>query len=62
MLAFRLSIVITVTTAAGKVAPGDALLAYYADNGRHILFDDLRDIVRLHEWRLSRPRAPYIWY
>ena len=37
-----------VTTAAGRVAPDDALLApmrrYYADNGRHILFDDLREI------------------
>ena len=51
MLAFRLLIAIIVTTAAGRVAPDDVLLApmlrYYADNGRHILFDDLREIVRL---------------
>ena len=29
---------------------------YYADNGRHILFDDLREIVRLQGWGLARPR------
>ena len=59
MLAFRLLIAIIVTTAAGKVAPDAALLApmrsYYADNGRHILFDDLREIVRLQGWGLGRP-------
>ena len=26
------------------------------DNGRHILFDDLREIVRLQGWGLVRPR------
>ena len=29
---------------------------YYADNGRHILFGDLREIVRLQGWGLARPR------
>jgi hypothetical protein len=29
---------------------------YYAVNGRHILFDDLREIVRLQGWGLARPR------
>ena len=60
MLAYRLLIAIIVTTAAGRVAPVDVLLApmrrYYADNGRHILFDDLREIVRLQGWGLARPR------
>ena len=60
MLAYRLLFVIIVTTAAGKVVPDAALLApmrsYYADNGRHILFDDLREIVRLQGWGLARPR------
>ena len=41
-------------------AAGDALLApmrtYYADNGCHILFDDLREIVWLQGWGLARPR------
>ena len=60
MLAFRLLIAIIVTTTAGRTAPDDVLLApmrrYYADNGRHILFDDLREIVRLQGWGLARPR------
>ena len=54
MLAFRLLIAIIVTTTAGRTAPDDVLLApmrrYYADNGRHIMFDDLREIVRLQGW------------
>ena len=60
MLAFRLLIAIVVSTTAGRTAPDDVLLApmrrYYADNGRHILFDDLREIVRLQGWGLARPR------
>lgn len=60
MLAFRLLIAIIVSTTAGRTAPDDVLLApmrrYYADNGRHILFDDLREIVRLQGWGLARPR------
>ncbi len=60
MLAFRFLIVCVVTVTAGKVAPDDALLAsmrtYYAANGRHILFDDLRELVWLQGWGLARPR------
>ena len=60
MLAFRLLIAIIVSTTAGRTAPDDVLLApmrrYYADNGRHILFDDLREIFRLQGWGLARLR------